>query len=96
MLAHENWTGRAENILLLPGLIFELGHFYGSKDNSRITALVTASRLRVRSLWPKDMAAPPQDAETGELAEMSFGAVDWGKDSAKRFCGVPADRGGVI
>jgi hypothetical protein len=94
-LARENRTGRAENILLMPGLIFELGHFYGSKDSSPITALVTDSRLHIRSLWPRDMAAPPVDAETGELAEVSFGAADWGKDSAKRFCRRSADKGEI-
>jgi hypothetical protein len=32
------------------------------------------------------------DAETGELAELEFGAADWGADSEKRLCGIP-DRG---
>jgi hypothetical protein len=95
MLARENRTGRAENILLMPGLIFELSHFYGVRDTASLSSLITDSRLRVRSLWPRDMASPPGDAETGELAEVEFNAADWGKDSAKRFCGRPADGGGT-
>jgi hypothetical protein len=90
-LVRENWTGSAANILLIPGLIFELGHFYGSRDSSLFTALVTGSRLHVRSLWPRDMAAPPGDAETGELAHVEFNAANWGRDSEKRFCGTPVD-----
>jgi uncharacterized protein involved in type VI secretion and phage assembly len=92
LLARERWSGRAENIIIMPGLIFELGHVYGSGDTKRLTALVTESRLHVRSLWPADMAALPDDAETGELTAVEFGAADWGKDSEKRFCGVP-DKG---
>jgi hypothetical protein len=94
LLARENWTGRAENILFMPGFIFQLGHFYGARDTGLLTALVTASRLRVRSLWPRDMAAPPDDAETGELAAAEFSAADWGKDSVKRFCEISADADG--
>jgi hypothetical protein len=101
ILAQENWAGKAENILLMPGLIFELGHFYGSRDKEVFTALVTDSHLRLRSLWPRDMAAPPggasleipMHAETGELVELEFNAVNWGKDSEKRFCGTPSDKG---
>jgi hypothetical protein len=90
LLAREKWSGRAGNIIIMPGLIFELGHFYGSRDSGRITALVKESRLHVRALWPGDMARP--DTETGELAEVEFNAADWGRDSAKRLCGVP-DKG---
>jgi hypothetical protein len=75
----------------MPGLIFELGHFYGSRDSGRLTALVKESRLHIRALWPGDMARP--DTETGELAEVEFGAANWGGDSVKRLCGIP-ERGG--
>jgi hypothetical protein len=92
LLARKKWSGRAENINIIPGLMFELGHVYGSGDSQRLTALVTGSRLHVRSLWPVDMAALPTDAETGELTEVEFRAADWGKDSEKRYCGIP-DRG---
>jgi hypothetical protein len=89
LLDREKWSGRAENIGVMPGLIFELGHVYGSRDSERLTALVKKSRLHVRALWPVDMAALPAGAETGELTEVEFGAADWGKDSEKRFCGIP-------
>ncbi len=87
LLAREKWNGRAGNIIIMPGLIFELGHFYGSRDPDRFTALVTESRLHIRALWPGNMPRP--DTETGELAEVEFGAADWGRDSVKRFCGIP-------
>jgi hypothetical protein len=85
-LDRENWTGVTENIVPSPGLILELKHFYGPQDNTAISALVTDSRLHIRSLWPRDLAAPPSGAEPGELAQVEFHATDWGKDSEKRFC----------
>ncbi|MFP3040545.1 phage late control D family protein [Treponema primitia] len=85
-LEKQTWSGGAENILLMPGLVFELGHFYGSKDKGLLGVLVIASHLHVRSLWPKDMASPPVDAETGELVQVEFNAADWGRDSEKRYC----------
>jgi uncharacterized protein involved in type VI secretion and phage assembly len=91
LLEKQRYAGRAENIVFMPGLIFDLGHFYGPGDNSPITALVTGSRLHVRSLWPGDISSPPADAETGELARLEFSAIDWGKDSEKRFC-APQER----
>jgi hypothetical protein len=86
-LSRQKWTGKAGNIILMPGLLFELGYFYGPRDNNPLTALVCDVRLHIRALWPADMAAPPGDAETGELAEAEFRAVDWGRDSGKRYCG---------
>jgi hypothetical protein len=85
-LDKENWTGVTENIVPSPGLILELKHFYGPQDNTAISALVTDSRLHIRSLWPRDLAALPGGAEPGELARTEFYATDWGKDSEKRFC----------
>jgi hypothetical protein len=86
MIAREKLTGGTENILIMPGISFELGHFYGARDAALFTALVTGSHLHVRALWPRDLAAPPADAETGELAQVEFNAADWGKDSNKRYC----------
>jgi hypothetical protein len=85
-LDKENWTGATENIVPSSGLILELKHFYGPQDDTAITALVTDSRLHIRSLWPRDLAALPGGAEPGELAQVEFHAADWGKDSEKRFC----------
>ena len=84
--AKEYWKGRAENIAVIPGLLFELEHFQGQKDGAVIAALITDSLLHVRTLWPRDMVTPPADAEPGEMAQAEFRAVDWGKDSEKRFC----------
>jgi hypothetical protein len=88
--ARNNWSGRAEHVGIMPGLLFEVGHFYGGADAERFTALARSTRLHARALWPADMAALPEDGETGELAEVAFDAVDWGKDAEKRFCGLPA------
>jgi hypothetical protein len=85
--ARKKWSGRAEHIGIMPGLLFEVGHFYGSGDAERFTALARATRLHVRALWPADMAAAPENAETGELTEVAFDAADWGKDAEKRWCG---------
>jgi hypothetical protein len=87
ILAKDEWLGRAENILPMPGLLLTLGNFQGFRDTGTISALVTDARLRVRAVWPQDIAAPPPDAETGELVESAFKAVDWGTESEKRFCG---------
>jgi hypothetical protein len=92
LLEKQRCAGRAENIIFMPGLIFDLGRFYGPGDNSPITALVTGSRLHVRSLWPRDISSPPADAETGEMVRVEFSAIDWGKDSEKRFCGPSEER----
>jgi hypothetical protein len=86
-LAKENWTGRAESILPMPGLLLTLGHFQGAHDSGTITALVTDSHLRIRGVWPPDISAPPPDVETGELVQTGFNVIDWGSESEKRFCG---------
>jgi hypothetical protein len=86
-LAKENWTGRAESILPMPGLLLTLDHFQGARDAGTITALVTDSSLRVRGVWPPDISAPPPDTGTGELVQTEFNVIDWGSESEKRFCG---------
>jgi hypothetical protein len=86
-LAKENWTGAAESILPMPGLLLTVGHFQGARDTGTVTALVTDSRLHARGVWPADFSAPPPDVETGELVKTEFNVVDWGADSEKRFCG---------
>jgi hypothetical protein len=87
MLEKEEWHGRAESILPMPGLLLTLVNFQGFRDSGTISAMVTDSRLHIRAIWPQDFAAPPPDAETGELIESEFKAVDWGTESEKRFCG---------
>jgi hypothetical protein len=83
-LAKTSWEGAAENLELLPGVMLELAHFYGSGDKDLITALVTGSWLRARTVWPADMAAPPEAAQ-GELVELRISCIDFGRDSQKRF-----------
>jgi hypothetical protein len=78
------WTAEAENLALRPGLILELGHFYGKKDPDIMTALVTDITLRHRARWPVDLAAAEDPG--GELTEVRGSCVDWGKDAEKRFC----------
>ena len=87
-IAKENLDGAAENIALMPGLIFELKHFLGPSSDAALTALVTDSRLHVRAMWPRDLAAPPAGEEPGELARVEFSAKDWGMDSENRFCRI--------
>jgi hypothetical protein len=82
----ENWTGATQNIAAMPGLVFELRHFQGSADGKVICALVTDSALRFRVHWPRDLAATPAGEEPGELSQVEFSSIDWGKDSEKRFC----------
>jgi hypothetical protein len=86
-LAKNNWTGRAESILPMPGLLLTLNNFYGAYDAGTITALVTDSHLHIRAQWHPDISAPPPDVETGELVQTEFNVVDWGSESEKRFCG---------
>ncbi|MDR0630308.1 MAG: phage late control D family protein [Treponema sp.] len=79
------WTAGAGNLALRPGLILELGHFYGKKDRDVFIALVTAITLRHRALWPVDFAAAVEGSG-GEITEVEGSCVNWGKDAEKRFC----------
>jgi uncharacterized protein involved in type VI secretion and phage assembly len=84
-LDKERWTGKASTLALMPGVQFELRHFLGKRDAEIITALVTESRLRVRSVWRTDLAAKPEGIETGEQLEIEFSAINWGAGSAFRY-----------
>jgi hypothetical protein len=83
-LAKSHREGEAGNLALLPGTVIELSHFYGRRDNSIITALVTGTDLRARTVWPPKLAVPPNAAE-GELVTVKASCMDFGKDSQKRF-----------
>jgi hypothetical protein len=92
-LIKTRWEGQAENLVLRPGLVFELGHCYGRRDSGAIMGLVTAASLLVRTAWPSDLAAPP-DAEAGEAVTVRAACIDFGRDSAKRFvAGTDAQNG---
>jgi hypothetical protein len=84
-IAKKRITGAAANIALRPGVALELGHFYGHSDRSVNTVLVTGIRLRHRTVWPEDLAVWAESA-TGELTEVQFDGIDWGKKAVKRFC----------
>jgi hypothetical protein len=83
-LAKSLWKGEAENLALVPGLVFELNHFYGKQDSSVITALVTAIKLRARTVWPANFASPPGIAEE-ECVKVQAVCTDFGRDSQRRF-----------
>jgi uncharacterized protein involved in type VI secretion and phage assembly len=88
-LAKSSWLGAAPNLLLMPGRIFELNHYYGLKNKSLITAIVTAIRLHCRTIWPQHMAVSP--AEMGNTEEVRVEAACMNYSSSvtdKRFCPV--------
>jgi hypothetical protein len=86
-LAKSRWEGDSEHTALLPGQVFELDHFYGRKESRPLTALATATKLRVRTVWPADLAVPAEGAE-GEYLKAQAVCAGFGKDSPRRF--VPA------
>ena len=77
--------GAAANIALRPGVALELRHFYGQRDDTVNTILVTGITLRRRALWPSNLAVWAEDAG-GEITEVEFEGIDWGRDAVKRFC----------
>jgi hypothetical protein len=83
-------TGAAGNIALRPGVILELNHFYGRRDSSAVAVLVTGITLRQRARWRSDLAMGPENTD-GEITEVRFDGIDWGKGAVKRFCPRPAD-----
>lgn len=84
-IAKSGLSGAAKNIALLPGVILELRHFYGQKDDEVNTVLLTGIRLHRRARWPADMAVRPEGGGA-ETVELEFSGIDWGKDAVKRFC----------
>jgi uncharacterized protein involved in type VI secretion and phage assembly len=90
-LAKERWTGKAANLLLMPGGIFELSRFYGLNDEETITALVTSAKTHVRSAWPEHLAAKPENAEIGELTEVEFACMNYAGGIDRRYCGRADD-----
>jgi len=85
VMAKESCKGETENVMPMPGLILEVGHFYGKGDSGTVPALVTDSKLHVRAKWPRNIVALPIGGEPGEMARVEFTAKLWGKDSEKRF-----------
>jgi uncharacterized protein involved in type VI secretion and phage assembly len=86
-LAKTAWSGEAGNLLLRPGCVLELKHYYGPADEKNtIVTQVCSSRLVLRTLWPADMALPPENEGDAEAVEVKALCMDYGKDAAdKRF-----------
>jgi hypothetical protein len=83
--AKSRWTAAAANLALRPGLILELRHFYGMKDQELIMSLVTGITLRHRTRWPSDLAARMEGAGE-ERTEVHGKCMDWGGSVEKRCC----------
>jgi hypothetical protein len=83
--AKSRWTAKTANLILRPGLVMELRHFYGMKDQDLITALVTGITLHHRARWPSNLAVRMEDSD-GETTEIRGDCMDWGKGAEKRFC----------
>jgi uncharacterized protein involved in type VI secretion and phage assembly len=82
------WTGKAANLLLMPGALFELAHFYGPDDDGRIAALVTSAKTHVRAVWPEGLAVKTE-AFTGEsTVETEFTCMNYAAGIERRFCGM--------
>ncbi|MDR2444513.1 MAG: hypothetical protein LBD44_01055 [Spirochaetaceae bacterium] len=83
--AKARWTAEAANLVLRPGLILELRHFYGMKDRELITALVTGITLHHRARWPENLAVRMEEAGE-EMTQVGADCMDWGSSAEKRFC----------
>jgi hypothetical protein len=89
-LEKTQWRGEADNLVLRPGCVVNLAHFYGAQDKETLTAKITRARLEARALWPQDMAMPPERAEDKEALRAEVLAMNYGKSLAnKRFCVDP-------
>jgi uncharacterized protein involved in type VI secretion and phage assembly len=86
-LAKENWTGKAANLLLMPGALFEVAHFFGLDDRTLITAMVTAAKTHVRAVWPEHLAVKTE-AAGGETVETEFSCINYASGIERRFCGA--------
>jgi hypothetical protein len=86
-LAKTSWTGRAANLLLMPGALFDLAHFYGLDDESLISALVTTAKTRVRAVWPEHLAVKTEIAAGEPVVETEFTCMNYAADIERRFCG---------
>jgi hypothetical protein len=89
-LEKTRWRGEAGTLVLRPGCVVNLSHFYGAQDKEAITAKITRARLEARTLWPQDLAVPPERAAEKESLKAEVLAMNYGKTLAnKRFCVDP-------
>ncbi|MDR2659217.1 MAG: phage late control D family protein [Spirochaetaceae bacterium] len=84
-IAKKQVKGAAANISLRPGVALELRHFYGQRDSSVNTVLVTGIKLHHRARWRSDLAVWLETSD-GEFTEVQFDGIDWGENEIKRFC----------
>jgi hypothetical protein len=88
-LAKSSWTGAAANLALQPGCIFRLNGFYGTENDTPLTAMVTALHLHCRTWLPDNMASS-QD-QKGDLTEAQIWCADYNDETGCnnegwRFC----------
>lgn len=80
------WTGKSDNLLLMPCRMFTLAHFYGMKNDTAVSAMVTQTVTHCRAKWPATLAVSPDVNGNEEITEVSFSAMNYGAQSDKRFC----------
>jgi uncharacterized protein involved in type VI secretion and phage assembly len=84
-LAKSCWSGEAPNLLLTPGCVFDLSHFYGKEDKAKIAALVSGAALHCRTAWPQTLGMNPQGLGTGEVLTVKVQCMNYGGQGDKRF-----------
>jgi uncharacterized protein involved in type VI secretion and phage assembly len=86
-LAKAKWTGKAANLLLMPGALFELAYLFGPNDDNPITAMVTTAQTHTRAVWPEHLAVKTEDFP-GETVETAFTCINYASGVERRFCGT--------
>ena len=85
-LEKDVWTGKGDNLLLMPCRMFSLTHFYGMKNGAAVSAMVTQTQTHCRAKWPATLAVSPDINGNEEITEVDFSAMNYGAQSDKRFC----------
>ena len=85
-LEKDVWTGKGDNLLLMPCRMFSLTHFYGMKNGAAVSAMVTQTQTHCRAKWPATLAVSPDVNGNEEITEVAFSAMNYGGQSDKRFC----------
>lgn len=91
-IRREIGRGAAENILLTPGRLIRIRHFYGPRDAGVLQAMVTKSTLHCRSKWPQSFAVSPEMKAEQEKIEAVFETMNYGPQAVKRFCPEPVEQ----
>jgi hypothetical protein len=84
-LAKSRLMGEAPNLVLMPGCVFDLSHFYGKEDKGKIAVLVSAASLQCRTAWPSSLGTAPQGGETGEVLTVKVQGMNYSDAVDKRF-----------